>query len=114
VSIGEEQRVVLEGPEEYLNKIEAEFDDGILRLTEKTSGVFPRFLGKARNKSVNLYLKLTSADQLIQPTKGKLITNESTFNFLIDNQQQLSLNQHLRGILQLVGHQTGFILMNSL
>jgi len=114
VSIGEEQRVVLEGPEEYLNKIEADLDDGILRLTEKTSRIFPGFLGNSRNKPVNLYLKLTSADQLIQPTKGKLITNESTFNFLIEKQQQLSFNQHLRGILKLVGQQTGFILRNSL
>ena len=113
VSIGEEQRVVLEGPEEYLNKVEAQFEDGILRLTKKTSGIFSGFLGNSNNESVNLYLKLTSADQLIQPTKGKLITNESTFNFLIEK-QQLSINQHLRGILKLVGQQTGFILRSSL
>ena len=109
VSIGEEQRVVLEGPEQYLNKIETTFEDGILKLTEKTPGLINNLLEKgSKDQSINLYLKLTSADQLVIPTKGNLITNESSLDFHI-KEQQLSFNQHLLGFLKLLGNQTGFI-----
>jgi len=114
VSIGEEQRVVLEGPEEYLNKIETELDNGILKLTESNPGIFNGFLGSLKERPVNLYLKLTSADQLIKPTKGTLITNESSLNSLMDQQQKLSINEHLRDLFRLVGDQTGFILLRPL
>lgn len=108
VSIGDEQRVVLEGPENYLNQIETNFEDGVLKLTEKAPGIFSGLLGQSKGNEINLYLKLTSADQLMKPTKGTLITNESSLDLLMDK-QQLSLNQHLLGLLKLVGNQTGFI-----
>jgi hypothetical protein len=113
VSIGDEQRVVLEGPENYLNLIETEFENGILKLTEKTPGIFKSLLGRSKSQEINLYVKLTSADQLMQPTKGTLITNESSLNLLFEK-QQLSLNQHLLGILEILGNQAGFIQQVSL
>jgi hypothetical protein len=108
VSIGDEQRVVLEGPENYLNQIETKFENGVLKLTEKAPGIFKSLLGRSDGHQINLYLKLTSADQLIKSTKSTLITNESSLKSLLE-EQQLSLNQHLLGILKLVGNQTGFI-----
>jgi hypothetical protein len=65
VSIGEEQRVVLEGPEEYLNKIETELDNGILKLTESNPGIFNGFLGSLKERPVNLYLKQSLEDSEI-------------------------------------------------
>lgn len=108
VSIGDEQRIVLEGPENYLNLIETRFENGTLKLTEKTSGIFKSLLSQSKSDEINLYIKLTSADQLMQPTKGTLITNESSLKIFMEK-QQLSLNQHLLGLLKLVGNQTGFI-----
>jgi hypothetical protein len=108
VSIDDEQRVVLEGPENYLNQIETRFENGVLTLTEKTSGIFSGLPGQSQGGEVNLYLKLTSADQLMKPPKATLITNESSLDLLMEK-QSLSLNQHLLGLLQLVGNQTGFI-----
>jgi hypothetical protein len=109
VSIGEEQRVVLEGPEQYLNKIETKFEDGILKLTEQTPGLINNLLEKgSKDQSINLYLQLTSADQLVTPTKGNLITNESSLDFHI-KEPKLSFNQHLLGLIKLLGNQTGFI-----
>ncbi len=114
VSIGDEQRVVLEGPEDYLNNIETKFENGILKLTEKSSGIIEGLLAKSKEHPINLYLKLTSADQLITPTKGTLITNESSLNYYMEKQQQLSFNQHLIGLLKVIGQQTGFIIRRPL
>lgn len=108
VSIGEEQRVVLEGPEQYLNNIETRFEGGVLKLTERAPGIINSLLEKgSKEEAINLYLKLTSADQLITPTKGTLITNESSLD--IHMKPQLSFNQHLIGLLKHIGNQTGFI-----
>jgi hypothetical protein len=111
VSIGEEQRVVLEGPEQYLNKIETSFENGILKLSEKTPGILGGFLKSGEStESINLYLKLTSTDQLVTPMKGNLITNESTLNNLQELNYELSFNKQLEGLLRLIGNQTGFII----
>jgi len=111
VSIGEEQRVVLEGPEQYLNKIETSFENGILKLSEKTPGILGGFLKSGEgNESINLYLKLTSTDQLVTPMKGNLITNESTLNNLQELNHELSFNKQLDSLLRLIGNQTGFII----
>jgi len=115
VSIGDEQRVVLEGPEQYLNKIETKLEGGVLKLSEKAPGFIKGLLESgSKDQSINLYLKLTSADQLITPTKGTLITNESSLDFHLKQHQQMSFNHHLIGLLKLVGNQTGFIQRISL
>jgi len=102
---------VLEGPEQYLNKIETSFENGILKLSEKTPGILGGFLKSGEgNESINLYLKLTSTDQLVTPMKGNLITNESTLNNLQELNHELSFNKQLDSLLRLIGNQTGFII----
>lgn len=115
VSIGDEQRVVLEGPEIHLNRIESRLENGVLKLTEQAPG-FLRDLLSNKNTGefqVNLYLKLTSADQLMMPKNGKLITNESSLNFLLQR-EQLSVNQHLLGLLKIFGSQLSYIMLPQL
>lgn len=106
VSLGDEQKVVLEGPEQSLNLIEARLDKGILTLRSKGQGMLSGFLGKNRESGdVNIYLQLTASDQLISPKKGKLITNETLILNELECQRQFSLNKILFEVLPLPGQQ---------
>jgi hypothetical protein len=111
VSIGEEQKVVLEGPEQYLNHIEAHLENGILRLSEKSAGMFGGIFNVNHKsaKEVNIYLQLTAADQLISPKKGNLITNEAALLNELKSQQQFSFDHQLLSLLKMLGSQMGFI-----
>jgi hypothetical protein len=108
VSIGEEQKVVLEGPEQSLNQIEARLENGILKLFEKTPGMLSSLFTVNQKSSgeVNLYLQLTAADQLLSPKKGNLITNEALIFAEAENRQMFSFHQPFQGILKLLGAQT--------
>jgi hypothetical protein len=111
VSLGEEQKVVLEGPEHSLNHIEARLENGILKLYEKNAGMLSSLFNVNQKSTgeVNLYLQLTATDQLLSPKKGNLITNEA-LNFKEANNQQLfSFSQPFQGILKLLGAQACFI-----
>jgi len=116
VSIGDEQKVVLEGPEQYLNHIEAHLENGILKLSGKSLGVLDGIFNASQKseKEVNLYLQLTDASQLIAPKKGHLITNETALFEQLKERQLFSFDQRLLNVLKMIGSQTGFIQRISL
>lgn len=111
VSIGDEQRVVFEGPESYLKQVETSFENGILKISCKKTGVFASLFGlkESDSESINVYVKLTNANQLIAPKKGNLISNETSLYLEIDCEDPQSISQNLRGIIKLLGEQFGMI-----
>ena len=107
VSLGEEQKIVFEGPERFLNKVKTRMQNGALKISCEPLGVFARIFEKAtpRPGSVKIYIKLTDAGQLIRPKKGNLISNEA-LQFTEDNRSQLlSLNENLAALLKLLSSQ---------
>jgi len=111
VSLGEEQKVVFEGPEKYLSKVETRLENGVLTIFCKKPGLFAELFNYSTEnpESVNIYVKLTDSDQLIMPKKGNLISNE-TLQLLEQNRNTLfSLNYNIENILRLISNQLGFI-----
>jgi len=92
VSLGEEQKVVLEGPSPYLDRIEVHMEEGILQISEKTQGLTSQMFGTfgRKKEKVCLYLRLKRADQLIVPNKDNLISNERNLNVAEANCAELS------------------------
>lgn len=113
VSIGEEQKVVFEGPEKYVNLIEAKLENGILKISAKEVGIISKLFGtnNQQEESLNLYIKLTDVNQLLTPKKGNLISNETSLYLEFDCDENLSLNVRLKKILQLLGSQFGTIMI---
>lgn len=111
VSIGDEQRVVFEGSERHLSQVETSFENGILKISCKKIGVFASLFGskESNSESINVYVKLTNANQLIAPKKGNLISNETSLYLEIDCEDPQSISQNLRGIIKLLGEQFGMI-----
>ncbi len=109
VSIGDEQKVVFEGPEKYLDLLETQMENGILKISSKKTGFFENLFANETNKetSLNVYIKLTSADQLIGPRKGNLITNEVSLYH--EKERSTLFNKSLSGLLRLFGTQLGYI-----
>ena len=111
VSIGEEQKVVFEGPEKYVSLVETKLENGILKISAREAGIFSK-LFRTKNheaESLNLYIKLTDANQLLTPKKGNLISNETFLYLELECDEKLNLNVSLRKILQLLGNQFGVI-----
>lgn len=111
VALGDEQKVVFEGPAKYLDKVETKLEDGVLKISCKKPGLFSSWFSSTPkdNESVNVYVKLTHANQLIKPTKGNLISNE-TFQFIDRGSNDLfSLQSDFRSLLILIGNQFGHI-----
>lgn len=111
VSLGEEQKVVFEGPAKYLNNVETRLEDGVLKISCKEPGLFSSWINPSDEdtEAVSIYVKLTHADQLIIPKKGNLISNES-FQLIKRNTSDIfSLNHDLGNLLRLIGNQFGAI-----
>jgi hypothetical protein len=109
VSLGEEQKIVFEGPNRYLNKVRTTMQSGVLKISCEPPGMIARIFKNATYEpgSVKIYVKLTDAGQLIRPKKGNLISNEA-LQFTEDNRSQLlSLNANLAALLKLLGSQFG-------
>jgi hypothetical protein len=114
VSIGDKQRVVFEGPETMLNAIEATYENGVLVLSERAKGLFQVFQSRRTEaRKVNLYITLTSPDQLVTPTPGPIITQELSLQSLSEN-QQFSYRTTLSSIFGFIAHQERCIGMVSL
>ncbi len=111
VSIGDEQKLVVEGPENYLDLVEVKLEHGILIITEKKASFFSGLFGpKISNpEELNLYVKLTDACQLMPPKKGNLISNEASLYLEIENDEKLSIDQGLKEILKMLTGQLVFI-----
>ena len=109
VSIGDEQKIVIEGPEKYLDLLETKMDDGILKISCKKIGLLSHLFGPdaTDEQSLNVYIKLTSADQLITPKKGNLISIESSL--YRESDSFTFLNRGIKGILKVLGTQLGLI-----
>ena len=111
VSIGDQQKVVFEGPEKYLDLLETQMENGVLKISSRKTGFLAQLFGNETNKetSLNVYIKLTSADQLIVPRKGNLITNE--ISLYDENEQHTILDKGIAGLLKIFGTQLGYIKM---
>lgn len=111
VAIGEEQKVVFEGPSKYLDLLETRMENGILKITSKNAGALSDFFNTKGSieECVNVYINLTSADQLVIPTKGNLVTREASLYQACENTTLNALNQSFKGILKLFGTQLGYI-----
>ncbi|NJN24817.1 MAG: hypothetical protein HC819_01910 [Cyclobacteriaceae bacterium] len=111
VSIGDEQKVVFEGPKKYLDLLETNMEHGVLKISNKKSGFFKNIIDGviADAASVNVYIKLTDSNQLVVPQKGKLITRETSLYQECENTAFTTLNQGFRGFLKLFNTQLGFV-----
>lgn len=114
VSIGEEQKIVFEGPKKYLDLIETKLENGVLKISAKEPWIFAEFFGKNSHKSesLNLYIKLTDTNQLITPIKGNLISNETSLYLELERDEKLGSYSGLRSFLKLLGNQFGVIKLN--
>ncbi|MCG8310976.1 MAG: DUF2807 domain-containing protein [Cytophagales bacterium] len=113
VSLGEEQKVVFEGPSKYLRRVEANLEDGVLSISCKKPGVIAKWLNssEAHAKSINVYVKLTHTNQLIKPRKGNVISNETLQLFDIKDNSLYSLEPYLMRLLKLMGNQQACIML---
>lgn len=111
VSIGDEQKIVFEGPEKYLNLVETTLENGVLKISARDAGIFSALFGTNNNndESLNLYIKLTDTNQLLTPKKGNLISGETSL--YLENGQEgiLTLTAGLKEILKMLGSQFGMI-----
>ncbi len=111
VSVGDEQKVVFEGPARYIERVETHLENGILKISAKEVSFFSQlFRGNSADiESLNVYIKITDADQLITPRRGNLISNETALFMEFEKSNYLSLNFNLKTIIQLIGNQIGLI-----
>jgi hypothetical protein len=111
VSLGDEQKVVFEGPKKFLDRLETRMEDGVLKISCRKRSLFAEFFKteEDRPETLNLYIKLTNTNQLITPKKGNLISNETSLYLEIEKCESFSLGQDLKKILKLVGDQRGII-----
>ena len=111
VSLGEEQKIVFEGPEQYVSRVQTTLENGVLKISCEPPGSIARFFNKATEDSgsLKIYVKLTSTGQLLRPKKGNLISNEA-FRFADERMSGLlSLNANLATLMKLFAHQFGHI-----
>lgn len=111
VSLGDEQKVVFEGPANYLNSVRTDLEDGVLKISCRKPGLLANWFNPIEEDAgaVSVYVKLTEPDQLIIPKKGNLISSE-TFLFQDPKSSDiLSLNTDFNKLLQLLGNQLGSI-----
>lgn len=110
VSLGEEQKVVFEGPAQLLQRVQTEMQNGVLTITERSPSFFAQLLGvePSEHNDLNVYINLTSADQLISPKKGNLISNETSLYQNLD-EDAVSIGKELKYLIKLLGDQLGLI-----
>lgn len=111
VSVGDEQKIVFEGPKKYIDLVEARLENGILKLSAKEGGLFRELLGTNNPdaESVNLYINLTDTKQLITPKKGILISNETSLYLEMELDESPRSNASLKKILKILRNQLGII-----
>jgi len=111
VSLGEEQKVVFEGPDNFFKKVETHMENGVLKISCRKPGFFAELLNlkDEKSESVNVYVKLTSANQLIMPKKGTLISSETLLFFDGKSNDLFSFTSNFKNILRLLGNQFGHI-----
>lgn len=111
VSIGDEQKIVFEGPEKYLNLVETTLENGVLKISARDAGIFSALFGTNNNndESLNLYIKLTDTNQLLTPKKGNLISGETSLYLENGQDGVLTLTAGLKEILKILGSQFGMI-----
>ena len=111
VSLGEEQKVVFEGPKRFLDQVETQLENGILTISARKKSIFAEFFktSNADPKSLNLYIKLTDTAQLITPKKGNLISNETSLYLEVESNKLLTINENLKYLIRIIGNQIGYI-----
>lgn len=111
VSIGDEQKIVFEGPKKYIDLVEATFENGILKISAKEGGLLRELLGTNNPdaESLNLYINLTDTNQLITPKKGTLISNETSLYLEMELDDSVRRTAGLKMILKILGNQLGII-----
>ena len=111
VSLGEEQKIVFEGPSKYASRVVTKLKDGVLTISCKKAGLLSQWISPDEEvpQSVSLYIKLTDSDQLIMPEKGTLISNETLQLIERCDNMLFSLNANLNNILKMLGNQIGQI-----
>ncbi len=111
VSIGEEQKIVFEGPKKYIDLVEARLENGILKISAKEAGILRELLGtnKRDAESLNLYINLTDTNQLLTPKKGTLISNETSLYLEMDLNESLMPSASIKSILKILRNQFGII-----
>lgn len=111
VSIGEEQKIVFEGPKKYLNLVETRLENGVLKISAREAWIFPELFGtnNRNSETLNLYIKLTDTNQLLAPRKGNLISNETSLYLEIGQDEKLTFTEGWREILKMLGSQFGMI-----
>lgn len=109
VTVGDEQKVVFEGPPAYLNLIESEMKDGVLKISCKQSGFFAQLFGKELDEEneIKVYINLTSSDQLVLPKKGNMISRETSF--YPESENPVSIGQSFKNALKSIGAQLSYI-----
>lgn len=110
VSLGDQQKVVFEGPAQLLQRVKTELNNGVLTITERSPGVFAQLFGMqpAKYDELNIYVNLTSTGQLIVPKKGNLISNE-TFLYFNQGESRSTISLEIKYLLRLLGSQLGVI-----
>lgn len=111
VSLGDEQKVVFEGPSAYLKRVDTTLKNGVLTISCKRPGLIAEWFNSREEdpESVNVYVKLTHANQLIVPRRGNVISNETLQFFDRQNSDLFSLNVNLKNFLRVLGNQLGQI-----
>lgn len=113
VSLGEEQKVVFEGPKHALDRVETQMENGVLTISAQKIGLFAELFKSKdlQTESLNVYIKLTDTAQLITPKKGNLISNETSLYIEAPSKKLLSFNQNLIYLIRIIGNQPGYIKM---
>ena len=113
VSLGEEQKVVFEGPELLVSRLETKMKNGVLTITERSPGFFARLfhIQPQERNELNVYVKLTATNQLIAPRKGNLISNETSLYFELERCTRTELYE-FRYLLQISGASSGVFSFN--
>ena len=114
VSLGDEQKVVFEGPSKYLDRVETNLEDGILTISCKKPGMITKWFSSDAGdpEAVKVYIKLTHSDQLIMPKRGNVISNETLQLIEKQGSELFSLNVSFKNLLRLLGSQLGQILLH--
>ncbi len=99
VSIGDEQKVVCEGPHNLLNDIETRLENDILLIQKKNDGFFKKWFTfkKSDMSKINLYVKLKDTKHLITPVKGNIISQESFYPEAFEEKEpEINLSEFIR------------------
>jgi len=112
VSLGDEQKVVLEGPAYYINNVKTSTENGVLKISRKAPGLFASLFASDQEaeETAKVYVKLTSVDQLMKPDKANVISNEALKYVEYHRNSLFSLNTDFSTLFSIFGKQTGQII----